>query len=91
MSGSGVYTNSFAEVFSSLLKQTDLSCYKISEYTHLDQGYLSRLKNGEKENPSPETVIKISMAFAHFSKNVGISDIQRLFRSVGRSIAISEI
>jgi len=86
----GIYTNGFSGVFSALLQKTSISCYQISHYTHLDQAYLSRLKTGEKQNPSPETVIKISLAFAHYSKQVQLHDIQRLFRSVGRSLSMAE-
>ena len=82
----GLYSNNFAEVFSKLLDRTGLSCYQISQYVHLDQSYLSRLRNGEKHNPSPETIVKISLALAHFSDRVGLYDIEALFKAVGRSL-----
>ena len=87
----GVYANKFSGVFSALLQETGISCYKISQYTHLDQSYLGRLKTGEKQNPSPETVIKISLALAHYSNQVRLHDIQKLFKSVGRSILTSDV
>jgi hypothetical protein len=86
-----LYANDFSKVFSSLLEKSDISCYQISQYTHLDQAYLSRLKTGEKQNPSPETVIKIGLALAHYSKHVQLHDIQNLFKSVGRSIITREV
>jgi hypothetical protein len=86
----GLYTNNFSEVFSKILKKAEVSCYNISQYTHLDQAYLSRLKTGEKQNPSPETIIKISLALAHYSKHIQLHDIQNLFKSVGRSLNIAE-
>lgn len=86
----GLYSGDFSKAFSKLLEKTSISCYKISQYTHLDQAYLSRLKIGEKQNPSPETVIKISLALAHYSNQVQLHDIQKLFESVGRSILTSE-
>ena len=86
-----LYANEFSGVFSALLQETGISCYKISQYTHLDQSYLSRLKTGEKQNPSPETVIKISLALAHYSNQVRLHDIQKLFKSVGRSILTSDV
>ena len=86
-----LYANDFSEVFSALLERSDISCYHISQYTHLDQAYLSRLKTGEKQNPSPETVIKISLALAYYSKQIQLHDIQRLFKSVGRSIITREV
>jgi len=87
----GLYSNDFSEVFSKLLEKADISCYQISQYTNLDQAYLSRLKTGEKQNPSPETVIKISLALAHYGKHVQLHDIQNLFKSVGRSIINREV
>lgn len=86
----GIYANEFSGVFSALLQKTGISCYQISQYTHPDQAYFSRLKTGEKQNPSPETVIKISLALTHYSKQVQLHDIQRLFRSVGRSLPMAE-
>ncbi|MFC2013332.1 hypothetical protein ACFLU8_00325 [Chloroflexota bacterium] len=63
-----IYTNNFCKVFAKVLAETGVTCYKISQYSGLDGGYLSRLKSGLKENPSPETVIKICIAIAHYSK-----------------------
>jgi predicted transcriptional regulator len=86
MTGHGVYSNNFAEVFSRLLDRTGVSCYQISQYVHLDQSYLSRLRNSEKYNPSPETIVKISLALTHFSDKVGLNGIEALFNAVGRSL-----
>jgi hypothetical protein len=86
----GLYLNYFSGAFTKILEKAEVSCYQISQYTHLDQAYLSRLKSGEKQNPSPETVIKISLALAHYSKQVQLHDIQRLFRSIGRSLNMAE-
>jgi transcriptional regulator with XRE-family HTH domain len=84
----GVYSDSFAQTFSELLKQFNISCYQISEFTHLNEGYLSRLRNGEKTNPSRETVLRIGIALAHCSDKVTLSDIETLFRSISLSIVI---
>jgi len=83
----GIYRNNFSLTFSKLLERSGVSCYQISQYTHLDQAYLNRLKNGEKNNPSPETTIKISLALAHYGNKIKLSDIESLFKSTGRSIA----
>lgn len=84
-----LYEKDFSEAFSTLLQKTGISCYQISQYSHLDQAYLSRLKSGEKQNPSTETIIKISLALTHYSNEVELHDIQRLFKSVGRSIGVA--
>ncbi len=86
-----LYASDFSKVFSTLLEKNRISCYQISRYTHLDQAYLSRLKNGEKHNPSLETLIKVSLALTHYSNQVQLHDIQRLLKSVGRSIITREV
>lgn len=84
----GLYSNDFCRVFSRLLETCNVSCYGIAKFTSLDEGYLSKLKNGDKNNPSPETVMKICLALAHFSDKLTLSDFEELFSSVGRSILI---
>lgn len=83
---SGIYSSSFAEVFRTLLAETNVSCYQIAEYSHIDEGYLSRLRTGEKHNPSPETIMKIALALAHLSKEITLHELEKLFSSVGRSL-----
>ena len=55
----GIYQNNFTEAFLKLLAKSGVNCYQIHQFTHLDQAYLSRLKSGERNNPSPETIVKI--------------------------------
>ena len=85
-----LYPNDFTLAFSNLLKKSGVTCYKISQYTHLDQGYLSRLQNGGQNNPSPETIVKIGLALCHFSDKITIHDIEKLLYSTGRSLRISD-
>jgi len=86
----GLYNNDFSKAFNGLLEKANVSCYQISQYSYLDQGYLSCLRKGT-ESPSPETVVKISLALVHFSDITTISDIEHLFNSVGRSIRINRV
>ena len=81
----GIYAKDFSEVFSKLLAMYNVTCYQISQYTNLDQSYLKRLRTGEKNNPSPSTLFKISLALAHLGKNVRLYDIEELFNAVGRT------
>lgn len=90
MTEHGIYSNNFSQVFSKLLEKSGTSCYQISRFAHLDQAYLSRLKNGVRHNPSPETIVKISLALTHFSDKITVYDIQKLFGSVGRSLNLSD-
>ena len=83
-----IYAHDFSVVFSKLLEKSKITCYQISQYSHLNQAYLGRLRKGEKLNPSPETVVKISIALAHFSDKIDLGDIERLFNAIGRSVKI---
>ena len=82
----GLYSNNFSRVFSNLLEKTGVSCYQIHKYTNLTEAYLSRLRNGEKSNPSVETIVKIALAMAHDSEKFSLPDAESLFHSVGRSL-----
>jgi transcriptional regulator with XRE-family HTH domain len=90
MSAIEVWASDFSQVFSELLEETGITVYQLSQYTHLDQAYLHRLKTGERKNPSPTTVIKINLAFAHLSTEFGIRQAERLFKSIGRTISIRD-
>lgn len=81
-----LYSSNFHKMFDNLLKRTGISCYQITKYTDLDGAYLSRLRNGGKNNPSAETIMKISLALAHLSEDIALHDIEGLFNAVGRSI-----
>ena len=82
-----LYYEDFSRVLSHLLEKTGVTCYKIAQYTGLDQGYLSCLKNGKKNNPSPEVVVRISVALARFGNDIEMYDIEDLFNSIGRSLS----
>ena len=81
-----IYGNNFSVVFDGLLKRFNVTCYQIGKYTDLDQAYLSRLSSGAKTHPSPETIMKISLAFARLCDKITIHDLESLFRSVGLSL-----
>jgi hypothetical protein len=84
MVGQGIYTNNFSKVFSDLIKKSGTTCYQIYKFTGINQAYLKRLRSGERQNPSPEIILKISLALTHFGNKITIGDIQELFGSVGR-------
>jgi transcriptional regulator with XRE-family HTH domain len=84
----GLYSNNFSSAFRKILEVGGVSRYKIADFTGLDDGYLGKLCSGEKNNPSPETLVKICIALAHFSEKLPLSDLEELFNSVGRSILV---
>ena len=81
-----IYKNQFSEAFSALLSKSGVTCYQISQYADINQAYLSRLKNGEKNNPSPEIVMRIALALVQCSNKIKMSDIEQLFNATGRTI-----
>ena len=86
----GLYQNNFVEAFSKLMVKSRVTCYQIHQFTHLDQAYLSRLKSGERNSPSPETIVKIGLAICHLNKKIKLSDIETLLNSTGRSLRITD-
>ena len=88
IAGGGVFSSNFSQAFSRLLDETGVTCYQIAKYTGIDEGYLSRLRSGEKRNPSPEIIARICLAIAHLSNKTTQPDFEALFNSVGRSLLI---
>ena len=86
----GLYQDNFTEAFLKLITKSGVTPYQIHQFTHLDQAYLSRLKSGERNSPSPETIVKIGLAICHFNDKIKISEIEVLFKSVGRSLRITD-
>jgi transcriptional regulator with XRE-family HTH domain len=81
-----LYGNDFAKVFSEILGKSGVTPYQLAKYAYLDEAYLSRLRKGEKGNPSPETIVRICLGMAHCSNKLDLSDFEKLFNSVGRSL-----
>ena len=85
--GTGLYSNDFSQVFSKLLKVTEVSCYKISQLSGITEPYHSRLKNGGKYNPSVEIIMRISLALvSHSNGKIKQHHIEELLNSAGRSL-----
>jgi len=80
----------FSQVLSSILEKTSVTCYQISQYSGLNQAYLSRLKSGEKVNPSIGTVLTITYALVHFSDKVDLYDVKRLFKAADYHVPLKE-
>ena len=85
----GLYSNQFSEVFLKLLEKSGASCYRINKYSGVDQAHLSRLKNGEKGNPSPEIVMRIALGLVHCSNRISLHDVEELLNATGRTLRIN--
>lgn len=84
------YSSNFSQVFREILAKAEVSCYQISQYSHVDEAYLSRLKKGKKCNPSPEIVIRINLGLVRHSEKINIYDVEELFRSIGIFLHINK-
>ena len=82
----GILSNQFPEKFSNLLERSGVSCYQISEFSGIDQAYLSRLRNGLQRNPSAELVIKIGMGLVRYGKGINLYHIEQLLSSAGYTL-----
>ena len=80
----GLYIDKFPEVLNQLVNKSGVSCYKIAQFSGLNEAYLSRLKHGEKRNPSIETLMAISFSLVHFSNMIDLHDIHELFKAADR-------
>lgn len=72
---------SFANNFAQLRRKSGKSKYAISQYTGIDQAYLSRLESGEKAHPSREIILSIAFALASETNALSIYDIDELLMS----------
>ena len=82
----GLFSDNFAGVFRDLVEKSGVTRYRIAQYSHVDEAYLCRLMEGEKTNPSPEIVVRISLSLAHLSDKITIYDIDRLFKAIGHPL-----
>jgi len=83
-----LYPADSAKAFAALLKKTGGTCYQIAGYSGLSEPYLWRLLKGQKQNPSPGVVTRISLAIASLSSKADQHDFESLFNAVGRTLFI---
>lgn len=84
----GILNNQFPDRFSSLLEKSGVTCYQISEFTGIDQAYLSRLRNGSKHNPSAEVVIRIGLAIVRYRQGINLYHVEQLLNSAGYTLKL---
>jgi len=53
--------NDFARTLQNQLKARRKSLTFLADFTGIDRAYIARLARGDKERPSPETVVKLWM------------------------------
>ncbi len=84
----GILNNQFSEKLSNLLEKSGVTCYQISEFSGIDQAYLSRLRNGLKHNPSAEVIVKIGLALVRYGKGINLYHVEQLLNSAGYTLKI---
>ena len=63
--------------------KADKSRYRLARYSGLDEAYILRLESGERQNPSRDSVMKLSLALAANSEDVSINDVNLLLLAAG--------
>lgn len=81
-----ILKDNFTEVFDNTLRKHGITGSQIARFTRLDEGYISKLRNGQKENPSDETIFKICFAIAYYANKIPLDDLERLFNTTGHSL-----
>ena len=82
----GVFSNNFSQVFRELVQKSRATGHKISQYSDVDEPYIYHLIKGTKKNPSPEIVVRISLALVHLSEKITVGDIDELLKSIGHTL-----
>lgn len=81
-----IFKDNFADAFDEILNKLSISGHQIAYSTRLDEAYISRLRSGQKKNPSDETIIKICLAIAHYANKLPLDEIELLFKASGHSL-----
>ncbi len=77
------YHMEFEAMLKKLRTKAGKSRYKLSQWSGLSEGYLLRLENGERSNPSREVVVMLAMALVSGSENITLFDVEDLLLSAG--------
>ena len=73
----------FSRTLRRLRYQSGKSRYKLAQYSGLNQAYILRLESGARQNPSRDTVMKLSLALVADSTTVSIDDVNELLVAGG--------
>ena len=75
----------FGETLKTLRSKAQKSRYRLAQYSGLVEAYILRLESGERQNPSRDSVMKLSLALASTSEVVNIQDVNALLLAAGYS------
>ena len=73
----------FSGTLRKLRSKSGKSKYRLSQYSGLDEAYILRLESGARQNPSRDTVMKLSLALVADATTVSIDDVNELLLAGG--------
>ena len=65
----------FGETLKRLRTRAGKSRYQLAHYSGEDQAYISRLKRGQRNNPSGDVVLQLGLALVEGNEGVGVHDV----------------
>ena len=74
---------SFGDTLKSLRLRSDLSRYRLAQYSGISEPYILRLESREKSHPSRDVVLKLGLALIKGSEALEIWDVDVLLLSAG--------
>ena len=74
---------SFGQTLKTLRTKSGKSRYRLTQYSGLNEAYILRLESGERQNPSRDSVMKLSLALASTSEAISIHDVNELLLAAG--------
>ena len=73
----------FGETLKNLRLKSDLSRYRLAQFSGITEAYILRLESGERSNPSRDVVLKLGLSLIKGSEALEIWDIDVLLLSAG--------
>ena len=73
----------FSRTFKRLRSKAGKTRYKLAQYSGLNEAYVFRLESGERQKPSRDIVVKLSLALVADSAMISIHDVNELLLAGG--------
>lgn len=73
----------FGEALQRVRRKAGKSRYKLAQWCGINEAYVLRLENGERNNPSRDVVLMLALALVHNSPLLDFYDIDGLLMAAG--------
>lgn len=73
----------FGEVLQQVRRKAGKSRYRLAQWCGINEAYILRLENGQRNNPSRDVVLMLALALVHGSPSLAIYDIDGLLLAAG--------